>query len=99
MIPITITSVLTLLSNMLTGTAGLIFAIFSIFAAVLALIYITFDIGNAMGKCGWNTKHLSYPGNENQRGSRFDPNLAYNKSFDQLAKNNSNYLLHDGTYR
>jgi hypothetical protein len=91
MVPVTITAVLTLLSNVITGTGGLIFAIFSIFAALLALAYFFYDIANAVGKCGWNTSHMQNMNNGQDR------NLAYNPSYQ--SQNNSRYLLKDGTYR
>lgn len=93
MVPLTITAVLTFLANILAGTNGLVFAILSIFAGVLVLSYIFFDIGNAIGKCGWNTDHLT-----NSEADLEDPNATY--EFPKgLSKNNSTYLLHDGTFR
>lgn len=93
MIPISITATLTFLANILAGTNGLVFAILSIFAAVLFLSYIFFDMGNAIGKCGWNTDHLT-----NSEADLEDPNATY--EFPKgLSKNNSTYLLHDGTFR
>lgn len=93
MIPLTITAILTFLANILAGTNGLIFAILSIFAASLVLTFIFFDLGNAIGKCGWNTDHLT-----NSEADLEDPDATY--EFPKgLSKNNSTYLLHDGTFR
>jgi hypothetical protein len=93
MVPLTITAILTFLANILAGTNGLVFAILSIFAGVLVLSYIFFDMGNAIGKCGWNTDHLT-----NSEADLEDPNATY--EFPKgLSKNNSTYLLHDGTFR
>jgi hypothetical protein len=93
MVPLSITASLTFLANIIAGTNGLVFAMLSIFAAILTLAYFFFDIGNAIGRCGWNTEHL-----ENSEVQSDDPDATY--EFPKgLSKNNSSYLLHDGTFR
>ena len=93
-VPFTVTSILTFVSNIITGTGDNFFGVISIIFAVLALAYLIYDNISAIGKFGWNTNHLK---TREINKSVSDPNLAYRQQ--GKPKNNSTYLLEDGTYR
>ena len=48
-VPLTLTSVLCIVANIVAGVGGLIFGIFSLFASVLLLAFYVFDLGNSIG--------------------------------------------------
>lgn len=93
-VPFTVTGILTLVSNFITGIVYTFFGIESIVLAIWALFYLIHDNLDAVGKFGWNTNHLK---TREINKSVSDPNLAYRQQ--GKPKNNSTYLLEDGTYR